>query len=135
MSIVPPVAAGLLPPPLLELLLQAAAPRATTAAMAAIAVVRLITFPFVDQLRPGRRPRDTDRRSRIRDKGLAACPRCRTHNQRRAGPMRVPGTAHRWHCRHTAARPIARAGGRPEEPEWRRGRYQYGAMRVSEGTG
>src|SRR5262245_27507246 len=88
MSIVPPVAAGLLPPPpLLELLLQAAAPRATTAAMAAIAVVRLIAFPFVDQLRPGRRPRDADRRSRIRGKGLAACPRCRTHNERRAGPM------------------------------------------------
>lgn len=44
MSTVPPLLAGLLelllPPE--ELLLQAAAPRATTAAMAAIAVVRLM---------------------------------------------------------------------------------------------
>jgi hypothetical protein len=48
MSTVPPLLAGLLllPPLPLELLLQAAAPRATTAAMAAIAVVRLICLSF-----------------------------------------------------------------------------------------
>jgi hypothetical protein len=46
MSTVPPLLAGLLLPLPLELLLQAAAPRATTAAMAAIAVVRLICLSF-----------------------------------------------------------------------------------------
>jgi hypothetical protein len=47
MSTVPPLLAGLrLLPLLVELLLQAAAPRATTAAMAAIAVVRLICLSF-----------------------------------------------------------------------------------------
>jgi len=46
MSTVPPLLDGLLPLLLLELLLQAAAPRATTAAMAAIAVVRLICLSF-----------------------------------------------------------------------------------------
>src|SRR6516165_2234334 len=48
---------------------------------------------------------------------------------------RVRGTAHRGHCCHAAARPIARTGTRPAEPEWLRGRYQHGAMRVSAGTG
>src|SRR5215468_7696129 len=110
MLTVPPLA-GVLPPPplLLELLLQAAAPRATTAAMAAIAVVRLIAFPFVDQLRPGRIPRDADRRSRIRDKGLAARPRCRTHNQRRAGPMAGARHGSPW------ALPY---GGAADSPRW-----------------
>ena len=47
MLTVPPLLAGLLLPLLpLELLLQAAAPRATTAAMAAIAVVRLMCLSF-----------------------------------------------------------------------------------------
>src|SRR6266566_7120050 len=89
MSTVPPLLAGLLPLLLLlELLLQAAAPRAPTAAMAAIAVVRLM-LPFLSLIGPGRAgdPPDTDRRSRIRDKGLALCPRRRNHNQGRAGPM------------------------------------------------
>src|SRR6266478_6957115 len=76
MSTVPPLLAGLLPPLPLELLLQAAAPRATTAAMAAIAVVRLI-LPFLSLIGPGRAgdPPDTDRRSKIRDKGLVPGPR------------------------------------------------------------
>jgi hypothetical protein len=95
MSTVPPL--GVLPPPplLLELLLQAAAPRATTAAMAAIAVVRLMVFPFVDRAEAGQEPRDPGLLAQVRDEGLSA-PAAETIAKRRTG--RIPGARHGSPC-------------------------------------
>src|SRR5215470_614237 len=132
MLIVPPL--GVLPLLLLlELLLQAAAPRATTAAMAAIAVVRLMDFPFVDRAgaRAGStRSRSADPRSVMK----ATLPPPKPQLSATPAGKRAPGTAHRVHCCHRAARAMGRADARPAEPEWLRGRYQHGAMRVSGGT-
>ena len=108
MSTVPPLLDGLLPPLLLlELLLQAAAPRATTAAMAAIAVVRLIDFPFVDRPRPGRSHWIRGCLARVRDEGLAP-PAAETTTKRPTG--RVAGARH---CSPCALLPSGGAGDGP----------------------
>src|SRR5215831_3338977 len=95
MLMVPPLA-GLLPLLLLlELLLQAAAPRATTAAMAAIAVVRLMVFPFVDRAGTRQEPRDPGRLAQVGGEGLAA-PAAETTTKRRTG--RIAGARHSSPC-------------------------------------
>ena len=97
MSTVPPLLAGLLLPLLLplELLLQAAAARATTAAMAAIALVRLIVFPFVDRAEARQESLDPGLLAQVGDEGLAA-PAAETTTKRRAG--RIAGARHSSPC-------------------------------------
>jgi hypothetical protein len=92
---VPPLAAGLLPPLLLGLLLQAAAPRATTVAMAAIALVRLMVFPFVDRAEARQEPPDPGLLAQVGGEGLAA-PAAGTTTKRRTG--RIAGTRRSSPC-------------------------------------